>query len=273
MTEVFVSGSYDDLRSRHVRLLEEAARLGPVQVLLWSDVVVQTIDGKLPKFSQAERQYFLEAIRYVDRVIPVDELASPDCLPLSLIESPAAWVVSSKMGSQAKLDFCRGNGLEYQIIPDALMDQFSDQPLRMRQPENVQRKAVVTGCYDWLHTGHVRFFEEASQSGDLYVVIGSDANVRLLKGEGHPLFGEAERRYMVQSIRHVTEAWVSTGTGWMDAEPEIERIQPDCYVVNEDGDKPEKRAFCQTHGLEYVVLKRLPKEGLPRRESTQLRGF
>jgi hypothetical protein len=43
--------------------------------------------------------------------------------------------------------------------------------------------------------------------------------------------------------------------------------------VNEDGDKPEKREFCKAHGIQYVVLKRMPKEGLPIRESTVLRGF
>jgi hypothetical protein len=59
----------------------------------------------------------------------------------------------------------------------------------------------------------------------------------------------------------------------MDAEPEINLIKPDVYVVNEDGDKPEKRVFCQQHGIEYIVLKRIPKEGLPRRQSTDLRGF
>ena len=59
----------------------------------------------------------------------------------------------------------------------------------------------------------------------------------------------------------------------MDAAPEIAVIKPDIYAVNEDGDKPEKRVFCEEHGLEYVVLKRAPKEGLPRRESTVLRGF
>lgn len=273
MTKVFVSGSFDDLRSRQVRFLEEAARLGPVHVLLWSDALVQAMVGKRPKFSHAERLYFLESIRYVDRVMPVEELSSQDYLPSSLVESPAAWVVLSEMGSQAKIDFCQENGLEYQIIADDLLEEFSGEPLSTQQPVTIRKKVVVTGCYDWLHTGHIRFFEEASQLGELYVVIGSDANVRLLKGEGHPLFGEAQRRYMVQAIRYVTETWVSTGTGWMDAEPEIERIQPDFYVVNEDGDKPEKRAFCQAHGLEYVVLKRMPKEGLPRRESTRLRGF
>jgi cytidyltransferase-like protein len=136
-----------------------------------------------------------------------------------------------------------------------------------------RKKVVVTGCFDWLHSGHVRFFEETSALGDLYVVLGHDQNVTLLKGEGHPLFPENERRHMVQSIRFVKQALVSTGNGWMDAEPEIDLIKPDLYAVNEDGDKAEKKAFCEMHGIEYVVLRRLPKEGLPKRESTALRGF
>ena len=132
---------------------------------------------------------------------------------------------------------------------------------------------LVTGCYDWFHSGHVRFFEEVSELGDLYVVAGSDQNVQLLKGEGHPMFPQEERRYVVQSIRFVKQALISSGDGWMDAEPEIAWIKPDIYAVNEDGDKPEKRSFCEAHGIQYVVLKREPKEGLPKRQSVDLRGF
>jgi len=100
-----------------------------------------------------------------------------------------------------------------------------------------------------------------------------DANVRNLKGEGHPLYPEDLRRYMAGSIRYVHQSLITSGWGWMDAEPEIEQLKPDIYLVNEDGDKPEKQAFCTQHGLEYVVLKRLPKPGLQRRSSTDLRGF
>jgi len=78
---------------------------------------------------------------------------------------------------------------------------------------------------------------------------------------------------MVQSIRLVKQLLISSGNGWMDAKPEIEQIKPDYYVVNEDGDKPEKRKFCREHGIEYVVLKRVPKEGLAARQGTDLRGF
>jgi hypothetical protein len=48
---------------------------------------------------------------------------------------------------------------------------------------------------------------------------------------------------------------------------------PDIYAVNEDGDVLEKRVFCQQHGIQYVVLKRTPKEGLALPQSTDLRGF
>jgi cytidyltransferase-like protein len=71
----------------------------------------------------------------------------------------------------------------------------------------------VTGCFDWFHSGHVRFFEEVSALGDVYAVVGSDRNVRLLKGEGHPLLPQEERRYLVRSVRFVTQALVSSGTG------------------------------------------------------------
>ena len=132
---------------------------------------------------------------------------------------------------------------------------------------------LVTGCYDWFHSGHVRFFEEVSELGDLYVVVGHDANIEALKGPGHPMFSQEQRRYMVASIRYVKKALISTGHGWLDAEPELKRLKPDIYAVNEDGDKPEKQKFCRANGIEYVVLKRLPKPGLPRRESTKMRGF
>ena len=59
------------------------------------------------------------------------------------------------------------------------------------------------------------------------------------------MFPQQERMFMVQAVRFVKQALISTGRGWMDAAPEVERIQPDIYAVNEDGDVPEKREFCR----------------------------
>jgi hypothetical protein len=78
---------------------------------------------------------------------------------------------------------------------------------------------------------------------------------------------------MVGAVRFVTQALISTGEGWLDADPEVRQIRPDIYVVNEDGDKGGKREYCGQLGIEYVVLSRAPAPGLPRRSSTDLRGF
>jgi glycerol-3-phosphate cytidylyltransferase-like family protein len=112
-----------------------------------------------------------------------------------------------------------------------------------------------------------------STYGNLYVIVGHDANIRLLKGAGHPLFPQEERRYVVGSIRCVTQALITSGEGWLDADPEIRRLKPDIYAVNEDGDQGGKREYCAKLGIEYLVLKRSPAPGLPQRTSTDLRGF
>jgi len=270
MNRVIISSSLDDFRSADMRLLEEAARLGSLHVLLWSDEAVKAITGKAPKFPYAERLYFVQANRHVHGVQRSGPDMAPDVLP-TLDFKPDLWVVPARDDNAGKRAFAEAAGIEYRVIADTETAGFPAPP---PQPSTGRKKVVVTGCYDWFHTGHVAFFEEVSELGDLYVVVGNDANLLLLKGPGHPLFPEDERRYQAGSIRYVTQALVSSGSGWMDAEPEIVKvIKPDLYAVNEDGDKPEKREFCRKHGLEYVVLKRVPKTGLQRRSSTDLRGF
>ena len=272
MKQVIISAGFDNLKSGHMRFLQEAARFGDVNVLLWSDDVVRAVCGKAPKFPQAERKYLLQAVRYVKDVSIFDGKPDSNSL-LALDIKPDVWVVDEAGDSPAKKAFCRVKGLEYRVITGEEIAGFPDPQGLDVDATAGRRKVVVTGCYDWFHSGHVRFFEEVSELGDLYVVVGHDENIKYLKGEGHPLLKQDERRYVVASIIHVKQCFVSTGMGWLDAEPEIRRIKPDMYAVNEDGDKPEKREFCEIMGIKYVVLKRTPKEGLTRRTSTNLRGF
>lgn len=236
-----VCGAFDDLRFKDFRFLDEASHRGPLQVKLLSDDAIVRLSGKSPKFPQSEREYLMQAIRFVQSV--------------EIVDAPSATTI--EMGS----------------VSDDLLLRAPDAPPISGQAVSPRKKVIVTGCYDWFHSGHVRFFEECSELGDLFVIVGHDANIKLLKGEGHPLFPATQRRYIAGAIRYVHGAFISSGDGWMDAEPEIYQLKPDIYAVNEDGDKPEKREFCKKHHLEYKVLKRLPKPGLPRRESTKLRGF
>ncbi len=267
--QVLVSGGFDDLKSGDLRFLEEAAKSGQLTVLLWPDVLIEKLTGKKPKFPLTERRYFLNALRHVSRVIEAAADADANALPQDLHIDIWADVESSH--NAARKEFARKNKIGYRLFKDSELKGFPELPPLPSTPS--RKKIIVTGSYDWFHSGHVRFFEEVSALGDLYVVVGHDANIRLLKGEGHPLVPEAERRYIVSSIKFVKQSMVSTGDGWLDADPEIKRLKPDIYAVNEDGDKGGKREYCERNGIEYLVLKRTPAPGLPKRSSTDLRGF
>ena len=133
-----------------------------------------------------------------------------------------------------------------------------------------KKKVFVSGCYDLLHSGHVEFFKQAAQYGDLYVGIGSDKTIAALKGH-KTMYSEQERLFMVRAIRYVKEAYINQGEGYLDFLPTLDLVRPDCLVVNEDGDREEKRALCRERGMEYIVLKRVPGEGLVPRSSTDLK--
>lgn len=271
MKTVIISGRFDDMRACDVRFLEEASKCGCVHALVWGDDLIKARTGKGPKFPEEERLYMVDASRYVHRVMRVAEWADENRLSREVHAD--MWVVHERDHTPQKRRFCDSHNIAYRVLTASETTGFPAVETGMPAEKSENKKVIVTGCFDWFHSGHIRFFEEVSELGDLYVVVGHDANVRLLKGEGHPMFSARERCYVVQSVRFVRQGLISSGHGWMDAAPEIAIVKPDIYAVNEDGDKPEKRAFCRDHGLEYVVLKRTPKEGLPRRESTILRGF
>jgi len=68
----------------------------------------------------------------------------------------------------------------------------------------MNKKFFVTECFDLLHSGHVAFLKEAAQYGDLYVCIGTDENVKNLKGR-YPVNNQHERWYMLDALACVEE--------------------------------------------------------------------
>lgn len=132
------------------------------------------------------------------------------------------------------------------------------------------KKVFVSGCFDLLHSGHIAFFKEAASYGDLYVALGSDRTVFELKGRT-PVNNESERLFMVKSSKYVKDAFVSQGSGMLDFIGEFNAVKPDLFIVNEEGNTPEKQQLCQEHGVAYTVLQRQPHAGLTPRSTTDLR--
>ena len=121
-----------------------------------------------------------------------------------------------------------------------------------------------------LHSGHVDFFQQASQYGDLYVGIGSDATYLEYKHR-KPMFPQEERLFMVKNIKAVKDAYINEGSGVIDFLPTLDKVKPDVFVVNAEGGSDEKRRICKERGIEYVELQRTPHAGLKAWSSSGLK--
>ena len=140
----------------------------------------------------------------------------------------------------------------------------------MADPVPASKKVFVTGCFDLLHSGHVAFLTEAARYGDLIVGIGSDENVKNLKGR-YPVYTQQERQYLLQSLSCVKKCIVNSGWGLMDFLEGLDAEHPDILFVNEDGNNPEKEELCRSRHMEYIVSRRVPHGVLPVRSTTALR--
>jgi rfaE bifunctional protein nucleotidyltransferase chain/domain len=78
----------------------------------------------------------------------------------------------------------------------------------IRRAQKRGEKVVFTnGCFDLLHIGHIRCFEEARSLGDrLGVAVNSDKSVKRLKGPTRPIVPERHRAEMVAALESVD--WV-----------------------------------------------------------------
>ena len=88
---------------------------------------------------------------------------------------------------------------EHKIIS---IDEISN---RVRSWKKESRKLVFTnGCFDILHSGHVRYLQTAAGFGDILVLgLNSDTSVRKLKGSRRPIMTQADRAYILSAIEAI----------------------------------------------------------------------
>lgn len=77
--------------------------------------------------------------------------------------------------------------------------------VELRRLRRLGRKIVFTnGCFDLLHSGHVRYLRAARALGDVLVVaLNSDASVRRLKGPERPLVRLRDRAEVMAALEMV----------------------------------------------------------------------
>lgn len=70
MKKIITYGTYDLLHYGHIRLLERAKEMGDYLVVALSTNQFNELKGKKTYYDYETRKYMLEAIKYVDLVIP-----------------------------------------------------------------------------------------------------------------------------------------------------------------------------------------------------------
>ena len=167
--QIVVSGGFDDLRSRELRFLEEAAKLGELSVLLWPDETLLEKTGKAQNFPLVERLYFLEAVRYVNHVIPISDVANLDELPDEKDFRPQMWVDLENDFNQMRKSFCQKNNLKYYVLRAEQLRGFPESSAVFSVPgqKKLWSPAVLTGftpvmCGFWKKSVHSATFTSSS---------------------------------------------------------------------------------------------------------------
>lgn len=115
------------------------------------------------------------------------------------------------------------------------------------------RPVVVTGVFDVLHIGHVRFLRDAAARGfPLVVGVEDDDRVRAWKGPGRPVNTAAERAEVLSALRSVAGAFVISGP-------------PDAYMWRDYADllaPMEPVALAYTAGDPHTEAKHLGAEAM-----------
>ncbi|WEJ63120.1 bifunctional D-glycero-beta-D-manno-heptose-7-phosphate kinase/D-glycero-beta-D-manno-heptose 1-phosphate adenylyltransferase HldE [Thiomicrorhabdus lithotrophica] len=157
------------------------------------------------------------------------------------LANQAASVVVRKVGtstvSKAELD----EAIKADMRHKGYVAMNEDELLELIQlaQKNGEKVVFTNGCFDLLHSGHVRYLNEAAKLGErLIIAVNSDESVKKLKGDTRPIVGLDGRMELLSALSCVD--WV---VAFNEETPErlICKLKPDVLVKGGDY-KPEEIA-------------------------------
>ncbi|MCW2685599.1 MAG: D-beta-D-heptose 1-phosphate adenosyltransferase [Mycobacterium sp.] len=191
--------------------------------------------------------------------------ADPQAAVAAAVEAAARFVAAGGASgvSTAAALWGSGNGVAAREFGREFVLEAATTPAAIDDlREKVRRRGgtlVATGgCFDLLHTGHVRLLRQARQLGDaLIVLINSDDSVRALKGAGRPVMAAQDRARVLSALACVDAVCVFEELSPEDA---LDRLKPDVWVKGGDyvaADLPEADVV-RRHGGEVILLPTVP---------------
>lgn len=126
--------------------------------------------------------------------------------------------------------------------------------------KKAQKVVMISGGFDPIHIGHVRYMQEAKKLGDKLIVVINNDNWFEVKGK--PVFmTDVERKEIIEALGCVDEVIISghkKGTKDISVSNEIRQIRP--HIFANGGDRSPKdidipcseHQVCQELGIEVV---------------------
>jgi cytidyltransferase-like protein len=133
--KVMVSGCYDLLHAGHIAFFKTASQYGKLYVYVGQDQNIKELKGKAPYFSQEERRYMVEAVRFVEKARIASGSGMLD-FELDMKElKPDIFIVNHDGYTESKKRICQENGVELMVL-----DRIPEEGLPVRSSSASKRE-------------------------------------------------------------------------------------------------------------------------------------
>jgi len=127
---------------------------------------------------------------------------------------------------------------------------------KKRNKKAKKRVVMVSGGFNPIHIGHIRYMQEAKKLGDKLIVVLNNDNWLRLKGK-HPFMPDKERKEIIEALACVDEVVItghSKNTKDMSVCKELLKIKPDIFANGGDrfADNIPEFKLCNDLGIKMV---------------------
>lgn len=127
-------------------------------------------------------------------------------------------------------------------------------PVLAERKKQGEKIAFTNGCFDILHTGHLKLLKESRKCGDLLIVaLNSDRSVRKLKGKHRPIVSESDRATMISSFDFVDYVVIFDENTPLKT---IRKLKPDVIIKGGDYRKEQVvgKSFVESYGGKIKIV-------------------
>ncbi len=223
------------------------------------DGMVLFEEGKRPYKIKAEARQVFDVSGAGDTVVAVLGLCAASGISLKVgasIANTAAGIVVGKIGTATVSEEELSSALTAHADDYTIKQKtFSELPALLQDLKGKGKKIVLTnGCFDLLHSGHIKLFSASKKEGDILIVaIDDDKSVKKLKGNGRPVIKAKERLRILSALDSIDYVIVFPANKLGKL---IETVRPDVLTKgsNYSFEEVYGRDLVEKHGGRVVII-------------------